>query len=293
MPTVLANGVSLHYRQQGTGTDVVLLHGVATNLTYWLLTIVPRLAPHHRATTYDLRGHGYSELTRSGYTSGHLAEDLRGLMDSLGIERAHLVGHSYGGAVALHFASRYPERIRSLTMADAPVPALQRYVSLANWPGYARYQQLLRSDGITLPEDPNAFAVGDLISLLFKLPSFGGLSRGLPVQWQRVERLQSSTTCFGDLSAIGDLTKARIQAVTVPTLVISDPNGPLLSLGRQLVNHLPNSRLLIEEVHHFVPPVAPEALAAPLLTHFAAAENGSLRSEDGVVKLSPLGSVHE
>ena len=88
MRKVLANGIQLHYQQHGQGPDVVLVHGVTSDLSYWLLTVVPRLAERHRVTVYDLRGHGYSDVPPAGYTSRDMAEDLRGLMDALGIERA-------------------------------------------------------------------------------------------------------------------------------------------------------------------------------------------------------------
>jgi pimeloyl-ACP methyl ester carboxylesterase len=288
MPRTDANGVNLHYLRQGTGSDVILLHGMATNVAYWLLTIVPRVARSHRATVYDLRGHGYSDVTPTGYTSGELAEDLRALMDNLGTERAHLVGHSYGGVVALHFAARYPERVRSLALADAPVPALRRHVCLATWPGYARCRALYREHGLDVPEDPDSLEIGELLNLLFELPSFGGMWRGLPVQKQRVERLQECTTCFRDVSVVGELTEERLRGVRAPTLVISNPDGPLLQLGRQLADLLPESRFLTADVSHFVPAVAPESLAGPLLEHFAASDKRSDRDETGPSELSGL-----
>src|SRR5262249_20812673 len=82
-----------------------------------------------RVTLYDLRGHGNSECPPRGYTTRDLAEDLTALMDARGIERAHLVGHSYGGAVSLHCAASHPERVRSLTMIDSRLHALQPFDS--------------------------------------------------------------------------------------------------------------------------------------------------------------------
>jgi len=280
MPKLLVNGANLHYRQRGAGTDVILLHGIATNMTYWLLTVMPRLAPHHRATVYDLRGHGLSDLTESGYTSGELAEDLRGLMDDLDIERAHVVGHSYGGVVALHHAARYPERVRSLTIVDSAIPALRRHMPLSEWPGHARARQRLKSYGVTMPEDPNGWDPGDLLVKLTQLPTFASKWRGLPVQDRGVQRLGTSTSCIDDMRVIGDLSEDRILAVTMPTLAIYDETGPFLGIGRYLAEHLSDCRLLVQDVSHFIPPVAPEALAGPLLTHFAVAEreSGSTRS---------------
>jgi len=77
MPKIKANGINLHYITVGAGPDVVMLHGFLGNLAVWHLYMVPLLRREFRVTTYDLRGHGYSEVTPSGYSAGDMAEDLR------------------------------------------------------------------------------------------------------------------------------------------------------------------------------------------------------------------------
>ena len=102
------------------------LHGLAANLSFWYLHLVPFLSRRfRRVTVYDLRGHGRSDMPPDGNTTAHMARDLITLLDHLRIERVHLVGHSFGGAVALHTAVLAPERVLTLTLADARVPALQ------------------------------------------------------------------------------------------------------------------------------------------------------------------------
>ena len=98
---VLGNGVKIHYQQIGEGPDVVMIHGLTGNLAVWHLQIIPQLMDRFRITTYDLRGHGYSEVTPAGYTGDDMAEDLRNLLDALDIERPALVGHSYGADISL------------------------------------------------------------------------------------------------------------------------------------------------------------------------------------------------
>jgi len=104
------------------------------HLAFWYPRIVPRLARERRVTVYDLRGHGMSDMPERGYTPADMADDLGGLLDHLRIERADLVGHSFGGAVCLEFAARHPERVRTLTLADATVQALQPIDSGRDWP---------------------------------------------------------------------------------------------------------------------------------------------------------------
>ena len=125
MPKAAINGFDVHYQQMGQGADVVLLHGLFASLAFWYFSVMPGLAKSFRVTAYDLRGHGYTDIPNAGYTSSDMANDLHALLDHLQIERAHLVGHSFGGAVALQYTLIHPERVHSLTLADAWVPGLQ------------------------------------------------------------------------------------------------------------------------------------------------------------------------
>ena len=76
MPTATVNQIALHFLQIGTGPDVVMVHGLAANLAFWNLAIAPALAQSFRVTTYDLRGHGRSDMPPSGYTMRDMVGDL-------------------------------------------------------------------------------------------------------------------------------------------------------------------------------------------------------------------------
>ena len=69
MPKALVDGFHLHYQQFGEGPHVVMVHGITGNLAIWHLEIVPALLSKYRITTYDLRGHGYSDVPPTGYTT--------------------------------------------------------------------------------------------------------------------------------------------------------------------------------------------------------------------------------
>ena len=269
MRKVLVNGVNLHLQQRGTGPDVILVHGITSNLSRWLLTVMPKLAVSYRVTAYDMRGHGFSDVPTSGYTSGDLAEELRALMDVLEIEQAHVVGHSFGGAVALNGAVRFPERFTSLAIEDAAIPCLRWHRSFANWPWYSRLQEFLDPHDVKLPDDPDKWDPSELLPQLPKFPTLIGLRRGLPLHQRRVTRLTSQTTCFDDLKEVCDLTEERIQEVPVPTLAVYYENGPFVSIGQHLANNMPRCRLHVEGGFHLFPTVAPDAIADPLLKHFA------------------------
>ena len=105
----------------------MLLHAVTANMAVWLVfNLVDTLAQDYRVTAYDLRGHGLSEATPTGYTSADMAEDFRGLHDALGLGPAYLVGHSFGAVVAMHVAATYPDRVSGLILSDPYFPGLAR-----------------------------------------------------------------------------------------------------------------------------------------------------------------------
>ena len=79
MPKIHANGLNFHYQQAGEGPDVVLIHGVTGDLSIWFLCkAMGVLGRSFRVTAYDLRGHGYSDVAPSGYTSADQAGDTDG-----------------------------------------------------------------------------------------------------------------------------------------------------------------------------------------------------------------------
>lgn len=121
MPFAAVNGIELYYEVHGPEkplTDpVVFAHGAGgSHLSWWQQ--VPHFAGTHTCVTFDHRGYGQSIDAPGGPGGASYVEDLRGLLDHLGIERANLVAQSMGGWTCLGFALRYPGRVRRLVMAD-------------------------------------------------------------------------------------------------------------------------------------------------------------------------------
>jgi len=115
---VEAAGWRLNYLQIGEGAPIVLVHGFGGDLNNWLFN-QPDLARSHRVTALDLPGHGRSGKDVGAGDLGALSDALGAFLDELGIGRAHLVGHSLGGAVALDLALRRPETSASLTLISS------------------------------------------------------------------------------------------------------------------------------------------------------------------------------
>jgi len=101
----------------GDGPSLVALHGLASS-AHWYAIVAPMLRDQFRIIAPDQRGHGQTTQASSGYDWPSLASDVTGLMDWLKIDRAAIVGHSWGGHVAIAVAAEYPERVSRLAMID-------------------------------------------------------------------------------------------------------------------------------------------------------------------------------
>jgi pimeloyl-ACP methyl ester carboxylesterase len=122
--TANVNGVTIYYRDIGQRSEpVILLHGFPeTGDTF--AAAVSALGKRYRLIVPDLRGAGLSQRPSSGYEKKTLATDVKELMDHLKIDRAHVIGHDIGARVAYAFAVQYPERLLSITVAEAFIEGL-------------------------------------------------------------------------------------------------------------------------------------------------------------------------
>ncbi len=120
MPKVTVNGVSLFYEEVGQGRPLVFVHEFAGDARSWHLQ-VRFFARRYRTIAFNARGYPPSEVpkTVAAYSQEQAAEDVRGVLDALGMDRAHVCGLSMGGYATLHFGLRHPGRALSLTVAGA------------------------------------------------------------------------------------------------------------------------------------------------------------------------------
>lgn len=102
-------------KEQGQGPAVLLIHGYCGAADHWMM-VQPALAKRYRTLAVDLPGFGRSDKYDGDYSTGALADRMFRLLDAKGIERAHLVAHSWGTSIALAMALRHPERVASVTL---------------------------------------------------------------------------------------------------------------------------------------------------------------------------------
>ena len=118
MPSIAANGLDIAYTVDGAGPPLVLLHGASSSGQADFGRILPALRGGFRCHVPDARGHGGTRWdAAAGFRYESLIDDLLAFVDALGLETFHLLGFSMGGATALGFAARHPERLRTLVLA--------------------------------------------------------------------------------------------------------------------------------------------------------------------------------
>jgi len=101
----------------GDGPPVMALHGLASS-SHWYDIVVPLLRNHYRIIAPDQRGHGQTTQATTGYDWATLSGDVARLMDHLGMDKAAVLGHSWGGNVATNMAALYPDRVNRVVMID-------------------------------------------------------------------------------------------------------------------------------------------------------------------------------
>jgi pimeloyl-ACP methyl ester carboxylesterase len=245
MAKVLANGIRFHCQTKGEGPDVILIHGVTASLAMWYTSFFPALSQKFRVTTYDLRGHGLSGMPPTGYTSRHMADDLAALMDALNIPNARLVGHSYGGTIALHFSLLHPDRVNGVVALDSGLPCLRRLRAVKEWIGWKVYGAQLKEYGLGyddfLEMDQNE-DVTELFRKTFSIPMMFGFRKGSSRATPRFEKLINETSIGREFREPAGLTEERLPEITAPVLAFYGATSPYAPLGAHLSRVLPNCR---------------------------------------------------
>ena len=291
MSMVSYDGASINYRCVGEGRDVVMIHGIAANHGFWHIEVLLPLARNYRVTVYDLRGHGYSGMPSSGYTSANMSEDLHHLLNHLDIQKAHLIGHSFGGTVALHFAVLHPDRVSSLTIADSRVRALQPTNRLRDLPNWETAKKSFEALGLFVPEDETEVGLWFLErlaspewrlardklkgkALFVPFSPWGGGNRSAE-KWLELLR---TTTMRHDLIFPAGLTPDRLSNIQHPSLLLYGENSQLMPSFRGLRDLLPNHKsVIIPDAGHFFPLARPKLFVTMVYDFLAEFAEGDRR----------------
>ena len=202
--------VRLHYVQQGRGDDVVLLCGLGDAHDAWEAQI-GAFSARFRVTAIDNRGVGQSSLPDGAFGIGDLARDAAGVLDRLGIERAHVAGFSMGGAIAQELALARPDLVRSLVLngtwcrTDAFLRAALRSIC---WQAtIADDERRFLESFLCWVYSPAVFADGRIEAFIA-----AGLDHPHPQDGEAF--LRTAAAC------LAHDTRDRLGAISVPTLIV-------------------------------------------------------------------------
>jgi pimeloyl-ACP methyl ester carboxylesterase len=237
--SVRAGSLALRVVRSGRGEAIVLVHGFGESLVTWR-SVFTRLADSADVVALDLPGHGLSSKPASGYATDSLAADLIEALDALGIERAVLVGHSLGGAIAAATALRAPERVAGLVLIDPAISVARSMLpdSLAQPTGpgdavrHAIAEYEAQRSRFTSVHDPGWLRESD--TALAYLPALDPAYR---------PALAATLREFD----FRYLTPERAARLRMPVLLIWGQFDPLLPVenGRRLAALLPRARLVV------------------------------------------------
>jgi pimeloyl-ACP methyl ester carboxylesterase len=289
MPKMQVNGINIYYEQAGAGPDLVLIHGLTGSLASWQVRVVPAMFGHFRVLTYDLRGHGQSDMPPTGYTSADMTCDLVALLDHLGLDQIHLVGHSFGGQVALNLCAKCPDRVICLTISDSRIPALQPIQKLKDWTHWPKWKAQLHQHGITLDEESDMDH-----SLLESFVTQCGVQMRESKWWGRWLKLLESTTAKADFGDPGEITVETIRQMRMPMQAIYGELSFCLPTLEGLRKHLPSLKsTIVPGIGHWLPNVRPELFVEHVKAFHIAlvpTEPGSATAKENSLTESPTDS---
>ncbi len=253
------NGITLHVLQEGSGSDLVLTHGLGSSLEYWL-PHVPTLARYHRVLCWDVRGFGASEKPPGPYSPELFAADLAALVRAVGIRAAHFCGISMGGVITQRLALDFPHLVRSMILIST-----SSQVGEAAARGWQKLADEIERSGFR----HSAEAAKRSFS-----PAFAE-------QHPEVVEALSRATCANDPRAYAAAARAmsrynwteQLRAVEAPTLILQGTDDLLTPPGGSMLmsRHLPRNRLLmIHGAGHNLPIEQPLVFENCLLAFTAA-----------------------
>ena len=263
MPTLNVNGIHLAYETQGSGEPLALISGLGYDRWEWH-KMAPGLAQRFTVITFDNRGVGQSDKPAGPYTAQLLADDTAGLLQALGYQHAHVMGHSMGGYIAQALALSHPELIDKLILASTnfggphhipvtpealavltdvqsdPVTRFKNGLSVSTAPGYADKNAALIAAWLAWrvqnPIDPAAYQAQLAIGLA----------------------LFAESACF----------EGQLQRVTASTLILFGAHDKVVPPGNAelLAREIPHSAIeILPDAGHFFPIETPEAANAAII----------------------------
>jgi pimeloyl-ACP methyl ester carboxylesterase len=274
------DGVSLFYEETGTGTNVVFVHEFAGDHRSWELQM-RHFGRRYRCIAFNARGYPPSDVPESpdSYSQGRATDDIKSVLNHIGIDRAHIVGLSMGGFATLHFGFRYPARALSLCVAGcgygaelsqrerfrAEAQATADLIKASGMPGFAEKYAYGPTRVQFENKDPRGFA--EFKRMLAEHSALGSANTQLGVQRER--------------PSLYNLTE-EMKSLHVPALILhGDEDWPCLLPGILMKQNIPSAALAVmPNCGHTINLEAPDDFNRILGEFLAQVESGRWPARD-------------
>jgi len=243
MPTAKVGDINVYYEVHGEGEALVLISGYTGSSAMWTLS-TPIFSKEYRVVIFDNRGTGRSDKPDIPYTMDMMADDVVGLLDTIGIDAAHICGVSMGGFITQNIVLRHPERVISLVLACTNCGGTHQVAPDAKVVGQAfdleRAQKLTPEENlrVMLPfmcsqqfidNNPGIIEQFVVKSTEYPTPLHGSIRQGLAMPTHD--------------------TYDRLPEINAPTLVVSGDADKIIPVGNSklLADRIPDAELVILE----------------------------------------------
>lgn len=280
---VTIHGHSVGFRRGGSGEPILLIHGLAGSSRTWD-DVIPALSEKHDVIAPDLLGHGESAKPLGDYSLGAFASGLRDFLSVIGVPSVTIVGHSFGGGVAMQLAYQHPHLVDRLVLVGSG--GLGREVSwllrLLTLPG-AEYVMPV---AFPKPIVDRATDVGRQLGRRnIRSPKFSEMWRAYSSLAGAQNRSAFVRTMRGVIEPTGQMVNARDRlylAAHIPTLIVWGERDGIIPVSHAHAAHelVPDSRLeILDGVGHFPHVEAPEVFSEVLLDFMATTKPASRQHE--------------
>jgi pimeloyl-ACP methyl ester carboxylesterase len=238
MAKATVNGISLNYKVHGDGEPLVMVMGFGGPRLGWFHQI-RAFRKYYRVVTFDNRGIGGTDKPKESFTLETMMEDTLGLMEHLGIDRAHVLGYSLGGMIAQELAIRHPERVSKLILASTVSTTRQLSPELREKLGLGEEF----SDEEARQVDPMK-AMGFLISMSFNKWWYRTF---LPAMVPVMSLLRWSKGLKGQKDAVVGLDTAdRLPRIQAPTMVMVGTKDKVTppEASEEMASGIPGAKLV-------------------------------------------------
>ncbi len=242
MPEAVINGFRMYYEAHGTGPALVMIHGGlggGDGCAQLMARHAAALSSDFQVISYDRRAAGRSETPAEGYSIADYAQDLHALLEHLGVARAHILGSSAGGPIALRFALEHPEMTQTLLLINT-----MTYVQEAE--RAIRQREL---DGIKQAEAERGREAAVEAGLIARWP---GLREDQPQEFARLKQINLGqysglVKTIQSYLDIRDSLESRLSELTMPTIIVHGDADSRINVqcGRQLRQGIAGSELHI------------------------------------------------